>query len=240
MLTRGPAKKVTIFINEDTQHHMTALHDAIMTYLMHKGVTGATATKAFSGYGINQRLHTPQIEVLAEHLPIRIEFVETKEKVDEVLPTLYEMVTDGLIEVQDTVIVKAARKMAKPEPRLPHERKQMAAQLLRIYMGESDLCNGEPLYDAIVKRLRMMDIAGATVYRGIMGYGAKGHEHKRTFFHPTRDLPVMVSVIDSSEKIAAASDAIEGMIDNGLIVISDVDMVRLIRSREVSEPPHAS
>ena len=240
MLTKGPAKKVTIFINEDTQHHMTALHDAIMTYLMHKGVTGATATKAFSGYGSNQQLHTPQIEVLAFHLPIRIEFVETKEKVDEVLPTLYEMVNDGLIEVQDTVVVKSARKMAKPEPRLPHERKQIAGQLLRIYMGESDLCNGEPLYDAIVKKLRMMDIAGATVYRGVMGYGAKGHEHKKTFFHPTRDLPVMVSVIDSTEKIAAAADAIEGMIDNGLIVISDVDMVRLVRSREVSESPNAN
>jgi PII-like signaling protein len=234
MLTKGPAKKVTIFINEDTQHHMTALHDAIMTYLMHKGVTGATATKAFSGYGSNQRLHTPQIEVLAEHLPIRIEFVETKEKVDEVLPTLYEMVSDGLIEVQDTVVVKAARKMAKPEPRLPHERKEMAAQLLRIYMGESDVYNGGPLYDAIVKKLRMMDIAGATVYRGVLGYGAKGHEHKPSFFHPTRDLPVMVSVIDSPEKIAAAADAMESMIDNGLIVISDVEMVRLIRSQEVA------
>jgi PII-like signaling protein len=46
MLTKGPAKKVTIFINEDTQHHMTALHDSIMTFLMHKGVSGATATRA--------------------------------------------------------------------------------------------------------------------------------------------------------------------------------------------------
>ena len=49
---------------------------------------------------------------------------------------------------------------------------------MRIYMGESDKCQGEPLYEAIVKRLRMMDIAGATVYRGILGYGAKGHTHK--------------------------------------------------------------
>ena len=106
MLTKGPAKKVTIFINEDTQHHMTALHDSIMTFLMHKGVSGATATRAFSGFGSHQLLHTPKVEVLAQHLPIRIEFVETPEKVEEVLPTLYEMVTDGLIEVQDTTVVK--------------------------------------------------------------------------------------------------------------------------------------
>jgi PII-like signaling protein len=118
MLTKGPAKKVTIFINEDTQHHMTALHDSIMAFLMHKGVSGATATRAYSGFGSHQLLHTPKIEVLAQHLPIRIEFVETPEKVDEVLPTLYEMVSDGLIEVQDTTVVKLARKSAKPEPRL--------------------------------------------------------------------------------------------------------------------------
>jgi len=88
MLTKGPAKKVTIFINEDTQHHMTALHDSIMTFLMHKGVSGATATRAFSGFGSHQMLHTPKIEVLAQHLPIRIEFIETPEKVEEVTHSL--------------------------------------------------------------------------------------------------------------------------------------------------------
>ena len=117
MLTKGPAKKVTIFINEDTQHHMTALHDSIMTFLMHKGVSGATATRAYSGFGSHQMMHTPKVEVLAQHLPIRIEFVETPEKVEEILPTLYEMVTDGLIEVQDTTVVKFAHESAKPEPR---------------------------------------------------------------------------------------------------------------------------
>ena len=107
MLTKGPAKKVTIFVNEDAQHHLTPLDDAIMTFLMHKGVTGATATRAFSGYGSHRTLHTPNIEVMAT-LPIRIEFIDTAEIVEEVLPTLYDMVTDGLIEVQDTTVVKLA------------------------------------------------------------------------------------------------------------------------------------
>ena len=124
MLTKGPAKKVTIFINEDTQHHMMALHDSIMTFLMHKRVSGATATRAYSGFGSHQLMHTPKIEVLAEHLPIRIEFIETAEKVDEILPALYEMVSDGLIEVQDTTVVKFAHKSAKPEPKLPHAQTQ--------------------------------------------------------------------------------------------------------------------
>jgi len=235
MLTKGPARRVTIFVNEDSRHHLTPLHDALMTFLLHKGVAGATATRGFSGFGSHQALHTPKIEVLAEHLPIRIEFVDTAEKVDEVLPTLYEMVTDGLIEVQDTTVVKMARAAGAREPAPPHQRRQGPAKLLRVFLGEADKWHGEPLYDAIVKKLRMMEIAGATVYRGVLGYGAKGHEHKRTFLHPMRDLPVIVSVIDTAEKIAEAAAAIEAMLEDGLIVTSDVEMVRLVRSRPAEE-----
>ena len=240
MLTKGPARKVTIFINEDTRHHRTALHDSIMTFLMHKGVSGATATRAYSGFGSHQVLHTPKIEVMAQHLPIRIEFVETPEKVEEVLPSLYEMVTDGLIEVQDTTVVRIARKSPKPEPAARHEYKQERAALLRVFIGEDDRWHGEPLYDAIVKKLRMMEIAGATVYRGILGYGAKGHEHRRTVFHPMRDLPIMISVIDAPEKIAAAAETIEGMLEDGLIVTSEVEMVRLVRGKTGTEAPDAA
>ena len=230
MLTKGPANKVTIFINEDVPHRMTSLHDALMTFLLHKGVAGATATRAFSGFGSHHALHTPSMEATAEHLPIRIEFVETPERVEELMPTLYEMVTDGLIEVQDTTVIKLTRVSSQEEPKLPHQRKVGPAKMLRIFLGEADKWHDEPLYDAIVKKLRLMDIAGATVYRGILGYGAKGHEHKKSFLHVSRDMPIMLSVIDTPEKIRAAAEVIEGMLEDGLLVISDVDMVRLVRA----------
>jgi PII-like signaling protein len=180
-------------------------------------------------------LHTPKVEVLAEHLPIRIEFVDTAEKVDEVLPALYEMVSDGLIEVQDTTVVKLARKSAEPEPSIPHERREGPAKLLRVFLGEADKWHDAPLYDAIVKKLMMMDIAGATVDRGILGYGAKGHSHQASFFHPFRDLPIVISVIDTPEKVSAAAEAIEGMLEDGLIVVSDVDMIRLVHGSKPAE-----
>ena len=106
MLTK-PAKRVTIFLNEDARHHHTPLHDAVMKFLLEKGVAGATATRAYSGFGGHHVVHTTKVELLAEHLPVRIEFVDTAAKVDEVLPALSEMVNDGLIEVQDTTIVQA-------------------------------------------------------------------------------------------------------------------------------------
>jgi PII-like signaling protein len=155
--------------------------------------------------------------------------------VEELLPTLYEMVTDGLIEVQDTTVVKLARGSTQAETKQPHQRKVGPAKMLRIFLGEADKWHDEPLYDAIVKKLRMMDVAGVTVYRGILGYGAKGREHKKSFLHVSRDLPIMLSVVDTADKIRAAAEVIEGMLEDGLLVISDVDMVRLIRSQGMGE-----
>src|SRR5262249_52612245 len=140
---------------------------------------------------------------------------------------------DGLIEVQDTTVVRAGP--ASETHRLPREHTRAPARLLRVFLGEADQWHGEPLYDAIVKKLRMMDVAGATVYRGILGYGAKGHEHKRSVFHPMRDLPVMISVIDRAEKIAEAAAEIESMLTDGLIVTSDVEMVRVSRGGSAAE-----
>lgn len=241
MLSKGPAKKVTIYLNEDSRRHLGSLYESVINFLLHKGVAGATATKALEGFGAHRQLHSPKMEVLAEHLPIKVEFVESAAKVDDLLPALYDMVDDGLIEVQDTTVIKAARKDARQhEPRIPHETRRGPGKLMRVFMGESDRWQGEPLYDAIVKRLLMMDIAGATVYRGIQGYGAKGHSHKGGFLHLSKDLPIMVSVIDTPAKIAEAAQAVEAMMGDGLIVLSDVEMVRLVHSAPPVEVQNAA
>jgi PII-like signaling protein len=238
MLQKGTAKKVTIFVNEDTQHHFGSLFDAILEFLLHKGVSGATATRAIAGFGAHQVMHTTKIEVLTEHLPVRIEFIESDRKVDEIMPTLYDMVTDGVIEVQDTNVVKVANKERPAPPKGPHTEMRGTARLMRIYMGESDKWLGEPLYEAIVKRLRLMEIAGATVYRGILGYGAKGHTHRSKWF--SRDLPIMISAVDSEEKLTKAIGEIESMMQDGIIVLSDVDVIRLVHSRPAAESSHAN
>jgi PII-like signaling protein len=240
MLAKGPAKKVTIYVNEDSRHHLGPLYEAILTFLMHKGISGATASKAMAGFGAHKVLHTPKIEVLAEHLPVRIEFVESAERVDDLLPALYDMVNDGLIEIQDTVVVRNAWKDYKAEMPVPHEKKLQPAKLMRVFLGESDKWEGEALYDAIVKRLRMMGVAGATVYRGICGYGAKGHTHKESFWHLSNDLPIMISAVDRPEKIAEAVAAVEAMMGDGLIVVSDVEMTRLVRGRPAPELQNAA
>jgi PII-like signaling protein len=107
MLAAGPAKKVTVYVNEDAKSHHRPMHQAILEFLMKSGVSGATAMRAMAGFGGHHVLHTPRIEVLAEHLPILVEFVESPQKVEELMPALTELVTDGMIEVQDTTVVKS-------------------------------------------------------------------------------------------------------------------------------------
>jgi len=241
MLQKGPAKKVTIYLNEDAHYHVGPLYEAILTFLFNKGVAGATVTRGMAGFGAHHRMHTAKVELLADHLPIRIEFVETTGKTEELLPTLYDMVTDGLIDVQDTTIVKHAIKEKKsPQPREPHEIRESKAKLMRIFMGEADRWHGEPLYEAVLKRLRMMEIAGGTVYRGILGYGSKGHTHKQSLLHLSHDLPVMIFVVDEEEKILQAAQAVLEMLTDGLIVLSDERMIRLVHSKPTAEGSHAN
>lgn len=238
MLQKGTAKKVTIFVNEDTRHHLGPLYEAILNFLLHKGVAGATASRALAGFGAHQVMHTAKIEVLAQHLPIRIEFIETAARLDELLPALYDMVGDGVLEVSDTEVVKAANQELPPEPKPPHTELKGKARMMRIYLGESDQWEGKPLYEALLQRLKEMDIAGATIYRGILGYGVKGHTHKGGALHFSRDLPVMISVVDTELNVQRALDAVEGMMQDGLIVLSEVDVIRLVRSRP--EASHAN
>ena len=240
MLQKGAAKKVTIYVNEETQHHLSSLCDSILTFLLHKGVAGATATRAMAGFGAHQVLHTTKIEVLAQHLPVRIEFIESAQKIDELLPTLYDMVNDGLIEVQDTQVIKIANKDRKPEPKAPHQELKGRARLMRIYMGESEKWQGEPLYEALLKRLRLMDISGATIYRGILGYGAKGHTHKSGRLHLSHDFPIMISVVDTEEKLNSILDVVESMMQDGIIVLSDVDVIRLVHSQSTEVSTRAN
>jgi len=103
------------------------------------------------------------------------------------------------------------------------------AKMLRIHFGEDDKWKDKPLYRAIVEKCRELDIAGATVFRGIEGYGAstlirKPH-HLLSF---SNDAPVMVSVIDSEEKIQKLIPHLDEMVAEGLIAVSEVEVIKYV------------
>ncbi len=109
MLVPGPAKKITIHLNEDTSAKSDYLSREILALLLERGVAGATVLRPEAGFGSHQRIHSGEHGAdTARHMPIRIEFIDTSENVNALLPLIEELITDGLIESQDTVILKMA------------------------------------------------------------------------------------------------------------------------------------
>jgi len=233
MLKPGPAKKVTVYVGEDVHHHGEPLYLAVINYLFYHGVSGATVTKGVAGFGADHHLHTARILEISENLPIKIEFVEQPETLDGLLPKLLDMVGEGLVEIQDTTILKAATAKAR-EPVLPHVALQGKAKLMRIFIGEDDKWRDKNLFDAIVESLRANDIAGATVYRGICGYGAHRRFHKEKRLSLSRDLPIMLSVIDEEAKIRTYLPVLEQLVQEGLVVLSDVDVIKYTHRLEAN------
>ncbi len=103
--------------------------------------------------------------------------------------------------------------------------------LLRIFVGESDRHSGKPLYEWVVLKAREQGLAGATVLRGLMGYGAHSRLHTFKIERLSLDLPVVVEIVDNREKIEAFLDLIDDDITEGLATIEKVH-VRLYRSRK--------
>lgn len=99
------------------------------------------------------------------------------------------------------------------------------AKILRLHFGENDRYQGKPLYEAIIARCREMKIAGATVFRGLEGYGETAEIHRHHLV--ARDLPLLLVVIDTAENIARLLPVVEEMMSTGVIATSDVEMVRV-------------
>jgi hypothetical protein len=105
MLQSGKAVKVTIYLSDGAKHHGVPMYSSILDYLFHSGIAGATVLKGVAGFGAAHRIHSAHILEISDALPVKIEFIETREKADAVLPELTKRAGSALIEIQDTTII---------------------------------------------------------------------------------------------------------------------------------------
>ena len=239
MLSTGPAKKVTVYVMEGQRYHGTACYAAILDYLFFRGISGATVTRGVAGFGTDHKLHTSSLVDLSDQMPIKIEFLETPDRVQEVLPKLSEMACHGVIEVHDTTVVMPAPPQKKQQPEAPAVKLEAQAKMMRILIGESDKWNDKPLHQALVQALRANDIAGVTVYRGILGYGANRRIHKDSTLNLSHDAPILLTVIDSEAKLRAFFPVLDQMVKQGLVVLTDVDIIKYSHAQPLPEAQEA-
>lgn len=101
--------------------------------------------------------------------------------------------------------------------------------MLRIHFGESDKWQGKPLHEAIVAKCKELGMAGATVYRGIEGYGTSTRIHHASHWTFSKDAPIMLTVVDTDEQIKKLIPHLDTMVEEGLVVLSAVEVIRLLR-----------
>lgn len=233
MLQAGKAMKVSIYLSEGAKQKSVPISANILDFLYFQGVSGATMIKGVAGFGADRHLHSSSLVAISDRLPIKIEFIETAQKVEELLPRLQEMAGSGMIELQETMIAKPAELSKSVKAPLPrHLRLEGKARMMQIYIGESDKWRDEPLHEALVRAMRANDLAGVTVYRAILGYGAHRRVHKEKPFHLSRDLSIVLSVIDTDEKLRAFLPMVEEMVGEGLVVFSDADVIKYTSRKE--------
>lgn len=101
-----------------------------------------------------------------------------------------------------------------------------AGKVLRVFIGESDTYNGKPLHEAVVIKARELNLAGASVFRGIMGYGASSRIHATKVLRLSEDLPVIVEIVDTEEKINKLLPFLDETVKEGLITMENVNVIK--------------
>ncbi|NOZ26052.1 MAG: DUF190 domain-containing protein [Nitrospirae bacterium] len=225
MLKKGLAKKLSIYVDESDRYGEKPVYEVLMDIFYKKGLAGVSVFRGVAGYGSDGVYHTSKILALSGKMPVKIEAVDSEEMIDRVLPDVYQVVEKGLVEVSDTNVIKCGTEEEKKEE---HERMKLQgkAKMLRVIVREDHKWEGETLYEAIVKRFIMMDVAGATVYKAIAGYGPRRRFRKMKFLSRGGELPVLITVVDTEEKIKEILPVLDDMVQEGIVILSDVDVIK--------------
>ncbi|HEX9573632.1 MAG TPA: DUF190 domain-containing protein [Myxococcales bacterium] len=217
-------RRLVVYVSESRRRGLRPLWREVLDACHRHGLAGATATRGMVGFGASGKMHEDLTPDAMPDLPVTIEAIDEGPRIDAVLPDLDVLVTDGLIAVHDVEVVKARPRKAAGEAPVTHQKLTGKAKMLRVHVGANDTWEGEPLWEALVKRFHQLDLAGATVYRGIEGYGASGRIHRRAVWR-SADEPITVVAVDSAEKIEKVLPYLDRMVGSGLVAISDADVI---------------
>ncbi len=236
MVTKGPAKKLTVYLDETDKFHGKPVYEVLLDIFFKKKIMGVSVFRGIAGYGSDGVFHTSKMLELSTSMPVKVEVVESEEMINKVLPDVYHVVEKGMVEVTDTNVVKCCPQAEeKQKEKGEHMKLEGKAKMLRIIISEDDEWEGEPLYEAIVKRLVMTDIAGATVYKAIAGYGPHKRYHKKKTLTVHGELPILITVMDSEEKINKVIPILDELVGEGIVVLSDVNVIKYTHRDVVAE-----
>ena len=208
------------------------------------------------GYGVHRRVHDIASEYSSFEIPIVVEVVNAVERVASLTSELETMVGEGLIVISNAQVLRythgaepsepvrreSAIGPASPTDRVRNEegpspmKIEGDAKRVTVYIGSADTWGGRNLAVAIVETCRSLGMAGASVSRGVMGFGRHSVIHKAHFLGLSDDLPEKIEVVDRPEAIEQLLPVLDEMIGGGLIVVEDVHVVRYSHDPKRAQP----
>lgn len=241
----GPAVLLRMYLNAEDSAGGMPLYRAAVETARRRGLAGASVFPVEMGFGVHRHIHDLASEY-SSSIPIVVELAEDPERIAAVAAELESMLRGGLVVVSPAWVhrYRHATECVQPGPQpasggpsgRPDQvtREEVSrpmttgneAKRVTVYVGSSDTWHGRNLAIAIVERCRAMGMAGATVSRGVMGFGKHSVIHKAHLLGLSADLPEKVEVVDGPEAIARLLPVLDEMVGGGLIVIEDVRIVR--------------
>jgi len=206
-------------------------------------LAGCTVLRGIYGAGRRGVLSASDWSVV-QHLPVIVEIVDAPAAVAAFVDgPLADLVTDGLATLERAAVITYRHRyddrgtgtapaplpgalaplstLPPLQPR-PHMKVDDDGMLLRVFIGESDRLGGRPLFEAIVRKARELGVAGATVLRGTEGFGAHSVIHKSHLLEMSSDLPIVIEIVDSADRIRALLPHLDGMVSEGMITMENV------------------
>ena len=221
--------------------------EALVQQARHDGLAGATVLRGFFGLDITGKLLESSVWSLVEHVPVIVEIVDGPRAIGRFLSMVGQIVHEGLATLERAHVIlyrhsreaatRAATHLEVPDPitplstlpspeEFPVMKLSEYGQLVRVFIGESDTWQGQPLYRAIVLKAREQGLAGATVLKGPMGFGANSRVHSSKFIEVSTDMPIIVEIVDSPEKIQSLLPFLDEAVTEGLITIEEVRILK--------------
>ena len=240
-MLEGRAERLRIILGESDQHRHRPVYVEIVQRARSAGMAGATALHGISGFGASSRVHHAHTLRLSVDRPVVVVIVDRPQRIDEFAAGLDDLITGGLVLRQPVEVVRAHRPRSgeakasavwqtEMEGSGAHMRIEGTGKRLTMYCGEADRHHHHSLADAVVEMARQEGLAGATVVRGIEGFGASSVLHTTRLLSLSDDLPVVIELVDREDRIMALLPRIEELMGDGLVTLEDVE-VSLYRAR---------
>ena len=252
----APATLLRLFANANETSLGAPVYRSVVEKARLLKLAGASVFSVELGYGAHRLVHDAASEYSSFEIPIVVEVVDATEAVMRLAGELGSIVTEGLVVLSPVQVVRYSHAVRIRGARRPESEAipppisarvsasegaspmkiEGQAKRLTVYLGSADHWGGRNLAVAIVEKCRELGLAGATVSRGIMGFGKHSVIHKAHLLGLSDDLPEKIEIVDRPEQIEHLLPALDPMLGGGLIVIEDVQVIRYLHDPRCRKP----